>query len=413
MSRNRVIVVGGGAAGLMAAGVAAQNGADVILFEKNEKTGRKILITGKGRCNITNYCDNDEFISNIPTNPRFMYSAINAFSTYDTVAFFEDLGVSIKVERGNRVFPISDKAADVADALFLFATRNGVKIINEKVKALLQKDGCVTGVKTEKNTYNADSVIVCTGGKSYPRTGSTGDGYTFAKSVGHRVTSPTPSLVPLESDDAFCKELQGLSLKNVSVKVVDEISKKEIYSDFGEMLFTHFGVSGPTILSASSHMKDMKNGKYTVHIDLKPALDISTLDKRLIKDFSKFINKDIANSLFELVPKSFIPVFLDLCGIDPHTKCNSITQKQRESMVSTLKNLTVTIKGFRPIEEAIITCGGVNVTEIDPKTMKSKIIDNLYFAGEVIDVDAYTGGFNLQIAFSTGYLAGLNAATIK
>lgn len=407
---RKVIVIGGGAAGLMAAGVAAQNGADVILFEKNEKTGRKILITGKGRCNITNYCDNDEFISNIPTNPRFMYSAINAFSTYDTVAFFEDLGVSIKVERGNRAFPVSDKAQDVADALLSFAKQNGVKVINQTVKALVCKDGAVIGVKTENDTFTADKIIVCTGGKSYPRTGSTGDGYIFAKSVGHKVITPTPSLVPLESDDAFCKELQGLALKNVSVKVIDEISKKEIYSDFGEMLFTHFGISGPTILSASAHMKDMQDGRYTVHIDLKPALDYDTLDKRILKDFSKFINKDIANSLFELVPKSLIPVLLDLCNIDPHTKCNSITQKQREAMVTTLKDLKINVKGFRPINEAIITCGGVNVTEIDPKTMKSKIIDNLYFAGEVIDVDAYTGGFNLQIAFSTGYLAGLNSA---
>lgn len=409
MSR-KVIVVGGGAAGLMAAGVAAQNGAEVTLFEKNEKTGRKILITGKGRCNITNYCDNDEFISNIPTNPRFMYSAINAFSTYDAVAFFEDLGVPVKVERGNRVFPVSDKAADVADALRLFATRNGTKIINEAVKALVQKDSAVIGVKTNSGTYIADKVIVCTGGKSYPRTGSTGDGYTFAKTVGHKVVTLTPSLVPLESDDQFCRELQGLALKNVSVKVIDENSNREIYSDFGEMLFTHFGISGPTILSASAHMKNMQSGRYTVHVDLKPALDVATLDKRLLKDFSKFINKDISNSLFELMPKSLIPVLLDMCGIDPHTKCNSITHEQRESMVTTLKDLKITVKGFRPIDEAIITCGGVCVSEIDPKTMKSKIVDNLYFAGEVIDVDAYTGGFNLQIAYSTAYLAGLSSA---
>lgn len=408
--KNKVIVIGGGPAGMMAAGIAAQNGADVLLFEKNEKTGRKLLITGKGRCNITNFCDNDEFISNIPTNPRFMYSAINAFSTYDTVAFFEDLGVATKVERGNRVFPVSDKAMDVCDAMRSFVLNNGVKIINENVKALVIKDSQLKGVKTENNTYYSDSVIIATGGKSYPKTGSTGDGYVFAKSAGHTVNKPIPSLVPLVSDDDFCKELQGLALKNVAVNIVDEITNKEIYSDFGEMLFTHFGLSGPTILSASAHMRDMSPLRYTVHIDLKPALDRETLDKRLLKDFSKFINKDIVNALVELMPKSLIPVLLILCGIDPRTKCNSVTVKQRDAIVDTLKNLTVTIKGFRPIDEAIITCGGVCVNEIDPKTMRSKITPNLYFAGEVIDVDAYTGGFNLQIAFSTGYLAGMNAS---
>ena len=410
MSSKSVIVVGGGAAGLMAARTAAQNGANVIIIEKNEKIGRKILITGKGRCNITNFCDNDEFISNIPTNPRFMYSAINAFATYDTIAFFEELGVSTKVERGNRVFPVSDKASDVADALRKSALDSGCKIITDTVVALLHQDGRVVGVKTEKQKYYSDRVIVCTGGKSYPKTGSTGDGYKFAKSVGHKVVSPTPSLVPLVSDDASCKALQGLALKNVAVSVYDNNASKEIYSDFGELLFTHFGLSGPTVLSASAHMKDINNTSYTVHIDLKPALDEKTLDKRLLKDFAKFINKDICNSLFELMPKSLIPVVLDICNIDPHTKCNSITQKQRESIVNTLKDFTVKIKGFRPIDEAIITCGGVSVNEIDPKTMKSKIADNLYFAGEVIDVDAYTGGFNLQIAFSTGYLAGLHSS---
>ncbi len=410
MKSKKVIVIGGGAAGLFCAGIAAQNGAEVTLFEKNEKTGRKLLITGKGRCNITNFCDNDEFISNIPTNPRFMYSAINAFSTYDTVAFFEEIGVPIKVERGNRVFPVSDKAMDVCDALRNFALSNGVKIKTATVKGLIKKDGAVVGVKTETDSFYADGVIVATGGKSYPKTGSTGDGYSFAKSVGHTVVTPTPSLVPLVSDDDFCKELQGLSLKNVAVKVTDNVKSHEVYSDFGEMLFTHFGLSGPTILSASAHMRDMSENRYTVHIDFKPALDFETLDNRLLKDFQKFINKDICNSLFELIPKSFIPVLLSVCEIDPRTKCNSVTAKQRKAMVSTLKDFKVNIKSFRPIDEAIITCGGVNVNEIDPKTMKSKIAENLYFAGEVIDVDAYTGGFNLQIAFSTAYLAGTNAA---
>ena len=410
MKSKKVIVVGGGAAGLFCAGIAAKNGAQVLLFEKNEKTGRKLLITGKGRCNITNFCDNEEFISNIPTNPRFMYSAINAFSTYDTVAFFEEIGVPIKVERGNRVFPVSDKAMDVCDALRDFVLSNGVKIITENVKGLIKKDTEVIGVKTQNSSYFADSVVVATGGKSYPRTGSTGDGYSFAKSVGHKVITPTPSLVPLVSDNPYCKELQGLSLKNVSIKVTDNKNSTTVYTDFGEMLFTHFGLSGPMILSASAHMRDMSDGRYTVHIDFKPALDEETLSNRLLKDFSKFINKDICNSLFELIPKSFIPVLLDVCEIDPRTKCNSITAKQRKAMVSNLKDFKVNIKAFRPIDEAIITCGGVCVNEIDPKTMKSKIAENLYFAGEVIDVDAYTGGFNLQIAFSTAYLAGINSA---
>ncbi len=411
MKSKKVIVIGGGPAGMMAAGIAAQNGADVTLFEKNEKTGRKLLITGKGRCNITNFCDNNDFISNIPTNSRFMYSAINAFSTYDTVAFFEDLGVPTKVERGNRVFPVSDKAMDVCDAMRNFVLQNGAKIKSSQVKALLQKNGAVVGVKTDDDkSFFADSIVVATGGKSYPKTGSTGDGYIFAKSVGHSVSKPIPSLVPLVSDDDFCKELQGLSLKNVSIKVFDDISNKEIYSDFGEMLFTHFGLSGPTILSASAHMRDMSENKYSVHIDFKPALDRDTLDKRLLRDLNKFINKDISNSLFELLPKSFVPVLLKLCDIDPHTKCNSITVAQRRSIIDKMKDLRVSIKGFRPIDEAIITCGGVNVYEIDPKTMRSKIVPNLFFAGEVIDVDAYTGGFNLQIAFSTGYLAGMNSS---
>lgn len=410
MKKNKVIVIGGGAAGLMSAITAAQNGADVAIIEKNEKTGRKILITGKGRCNITNFCDNDEFISNVPTNPRFMYSAINAFTTYDTIAFFEDLGVKTKIERGNRVFPVSDKASEVADALKNAAFSNECRIINEKAIALLCDGDKVVGVKTENDKYYCDKVIVCTGGMSYPKTGSTGDGYKFAKSVGHKVSPPSPSLVPLVSDEQFCARLQGLSLRNISIRVIDNNSGKEIYSDFGELLFTHFGVSGPTILSASAHMRDVSPSKYSLHIDLKPALDYKTLDKRLIKDLSKYINKDICNSLFELVPKSLVPVLLDLCNIDPHAKCNSITQKQRDMIVTTLKDLKVDIKGFRPIDEAIITCGGVCVNEIDPKTMKSKIMDNLYFAGEVLDVDAYTGGFNLQIAFSTGYLAGLDAS---
>lgn len=411
--KNRVIVIGGGAAGMMAAGTAAVNGADVTLIEKNEKTCRKVMITGKGRCNITNYCDNDEFITNVVSNPRFMYSAINAFSTYDTVAFFENCGVATKIERGNRVFPVSDKSSDVCDALRRFVVDSGVKIVTDTVKALIVKNDDVIGVKGEKSEYFADSVIVATGGKSYPTTGSTGDGYTFARSVGHNIIKPVASLAPMVSDDSFCADLQGLTLKNVAVRVVDNNSNTEIYNDFGELLFTHFGVSGPTVLSASTHMRDVVSGRYSLHIDLKPALTHEELDKRILRDFSKFINKDICNSLYELMPKSMVPVILDLCEIAPHTKCNNITAVSRKRIVNTLKNLTVKITALRPIEEAIITSGGVDTKEIDPKTMRSKIISSLYFAGEVIDVDAYTGGFNLQIAFSTGYLAGLTCATDK
>lgn len=410
MMKNKVIVIGGGAAGMMAAGTAALNGAQVMLIEKNDKTCRKVMITGKGRCNVTNFCDNDEFISNVVTNSRFMYSAINAFSTYDTIAFFENLGVQTKIERGNRVFPVSDKSSDICDALRRFVLDSAVRIITDTVKALIIEDGDVVGVKCANSQYFADSVIVATGGKSYPTTGSTGDGYVFAKSVGHTVIKPAPSLVPMVSDDSFCADLQGLALKNVAVSVVDDNSNREIYSDFGELLFTHFGVSGPTVLSASAIIRDISSGRYSLHIDLKPALSHDELDKRILRDFAKFINKDICNSLFELMPKSMVPVVLSLCDIDPRTKCNIITAQQRKRIVDTLKDLRVIITSFRPIDEAIITSGGVDTKEIDPKTMRSKIIPSLYFAGEVIDVDAYTGGFNLQIAFSTGYLAGLNSA---
>ncbi len=404
---DKVIVIGGGPAGMMAASVAARNGNRVTLLEQNSRTGRKLLITGKGRCNITNFCDNDDFIANIPTNPRFMYSAINAFSTYDTVAFFEDLGVSTKVERGNRVFPVSDKASDVADALYKHCLDSSVEIITTRVKSV-SKTNNEFCVNTTDKKFFCDKLIIATGGKSYPTTGSTGDGYKFAKMLGHTVTPITPSLVPLECNFEYLSELQGLSLRNVSFKVIDNNSNKEIYSDFGELLFTHFGISGPVVLSASSHMKAMSDMRYTCYIDLKPALDNDTLDKRLIKDFTKFINKDICNALVELMPKSLIPVVLDKCSIDPHIKCNCITSAQRKAIVDTLKHFDISVKGFRPIDEAIITCGGVKCTEIDPKTMQSKLVPSLYFAGEVIDVDAYTGGFNLQIAFSTGYLAGIN-----
>lgn len=411
MSKNKVIVVGAGPAGMMSAITASENGADVTIIEKNQKVGRKLLITGKGRCNITNFCDADEFIANVPTNPRFLYSAINSFSTYDTIAFFESLGVASKVERGNRVFPVSDKAVDVVDAMYNKLLSSGCKLVCDEVSSLIFDNESVRGVTTTLgNKYFADKVIVTCGGKSYPRTGSTGSGYKLAKSIGHTVTDIIPSLVPLLSNDDFCPILQGLSLRNVGITVVDNNSNKEIYTDFGEMLFTHFGISGPTILSASAHMRNMTSDKYSIFVDLKPALSNEMLDKRLLKDFSKYINKDICNSLFELLPKSIIPVILNISGIDPHTKCNSVTAGMRRKLLDSIKNFRINISGFAPIEEAIITSGGVCVDQIHPKTMQSKLLSGVYFAGEVIDTDAYTGGFNLQIAFSTGYLAGISAA---
>ena len=407
---RKVIVIGAGPAGMMAAGSAAENGADVMLFEKNKVVGRKLAITGKGRCNITNFCDNDEFISHLTANPRFMYSAINAFSCYDTVAFFEERGLRTKVERGNRVFPVSDRAADVVDCLYDYLAQNGVQIINRQVESLILSDGDVKGVRLNDREVYADAVIVTCGGLSYPATGSTGDGYTFAKCAGHTITPILPSLVPLTSDNADIPDLQGLSLKNIAIRVVDNNSNKEIYSDFGEMLFTHFGVSGPVILSASAHMRQMSPNRYFIYIDLKPALDDDTLDKRILRDLGEFANKDIGNSMSKLLPKKLIPVVLNRTGIDPHTKCNTLTAEKRHALSEVLKHFRVDIHGFRPIKEAVVTHGGVDVKDVDPRTMQSKLTKNLFFAGEVLDLDAYTGGFNLQIAYSTGRLAGASAA---
>lgn len=404
-----VVVIGGGASGLMAAGTAAYYGANVTLLEKNNRTGRKILVTGKGRCNITNNCDIDTFISNVPTNPRFLYSAINNFDCQDTIEFFKDLGLETKTERGNRVFPVSDRAMDVADTLATFVKYNGVKIVESTAKVILTSEGKVNGVlDTNGNKYDADCVILATGGMSYPGTGSTGDGYRLAKTVGHTVTEIKPSLVGLVSDDDFCKELQGLSLKNVELTAFE--NDKEIYSEFGEMLFTHQGVSGPLVLSASSHMRNFEKKNYHITIDLKPALSEEKLDLRLQKDFSSHKNNQINNSLKELLPKKLIPVVLSLWGVDPTKKCNSITKEERQSLNKLLKNFTVNIKSLGSIKEAIITSGGISTKEISPKTMESKIVSGLFFCGEVIDVDAYTGGFNLQIAFSTGRLAGYYSA---
>ena len=403
----KVIVVGAGAAGMMAAGYAGYYGCDVLLIEKNARPGRKILITGKGRCNVTNNCDNDTFLANVPTNSRFLYSAINSFNTQDTMSFFESRGLPLKTERGNRVFPVSDKASDVADTLLRFTHENGCRLISSEVHSLIIKDNAVCGVKTlSGESIYADKVIIATGGKSYPATGSTGTGYKLAKQAGHTVIPPKPSLVPVVSDDLFCKELQGLSLRNISLKVISKKDGKAIYSDFGEMLFTHFGVSGPVILSASAYINNKKLSDYCFSIDLKPALSEKQLDLRILRDLEAFINKDIKNSLGKLLPSKLIPVVIERAEIPINTKCNSITKEQRHRLLEILKSFTVNISGFRPIEEAIITSGGVSTKEINPKTMESKICRGLYFAGEVIDVDAYTGGFNLQIAFSTGYLAG-------
>lgn len=409
MTPTKVIVIGAGAAGMMSAGYAGYYGCDVMLFEKNQRVGRKVMITGKGRCNVTNNCDNDTFIANVPTNGRFLYSAINAFGTSDVIDFFENRGLKLKTERGNRVFPESDKAVDVVDSLHSFVRENGCKIINEEVKSLIIEDNTVCGVVTVDNKeYRCDKVIVATGGKSYPLTGSTGTGYILARQAGHTIVKPKPSLVPVVSSDNFCKDLQGLSLRNISLSVISRENNKVIYNDFGEMLFTHFGVSGPVILSASAHLANKKLTDYYLSIDLKPALSEKQLDARVLRDFEMFINKDIQNSLNKLLPSKIIPIVIRKSGIPSETKCNSITKEQRFALVDTIKNFTVNINGFRPIEEAIITSGGVSTKEINPKTMQSKLCKNLYFAGEVIDVDAYTGGFNLQIAFSTGCLAGTN-----
>lgn len=403
-----VCVIGGGAAGLMAAGTAAERGLKTIILERNEKVARKVMITGKGRCNVTNYCTLlDDLIRNIPVNGRFLFSAFSKFMPVDTMDFFEEMGVPLKVERGNRVFPESDKASDIVDALRNYALRSGAEIITGRAEEILTSDGAVTGVKTyDGDVIEAKSVIVATGGKSYPLTGSTGDGYILAEKTGHTIVEQKPSLVPLEVHEGWCSSVMGLSLRNIEIRVEDTEKYKCVYKDFGEMLFTHFGVSGPVILSASSHMKDIKKGKYEIYIDLKPALDEDKLDKRIQRDFLENSNKNFINALDALLPKKLVPVIVKLSGIKPSQKVNQITRVDRENLVYLLKNLKLTVNGFRPIEEAIVTSGGVSVKDISPKNMMSKKVNNLFFAGEVIDVDAYTGGFNLQIAFSTGRLAG-------
>lgn len=405
-NRFDVIVIGAGAAGCIAAGFAAKNGNSVLLLDKNAKIGRKVLITGKGRCNVTNNCDVRDFMRFVRTNPRFMYSALSSFSPADTMEFFESLGVKLKTERGNRVFPLSDKSSDITDALFRFIKQNKVDYKQECVTELLVESNHVCGVKTETNSYLSNNVILATGGKSYPLTGSDGSGYELAKKLGHSIVSPQPSLVPIVTRERWCADLQGLSLKNVTVKLFKSGSNKPIFSELGEMLFTHFGVSGPLILSASSCMDISSISEYTLCIDMKPALEEKQLDSRILRDFDKYLNRDIQNALVDLLPQKMIPIVLQLSNIQHNLKTNQITKEQRISLLNNIKSLTIHPKSFRPIEEAIITSGGIKTTEIDPKTMQSKLVSGLYFAGEIIDVDAFTGGFNLQIAFSTGHLCG-------
>lgn len=410
MDQIRIAVIGGGAAGMMAAIHAADMGGDVTLFERSRACGTKLRITGKGRCNVTNDCSLDEFLKNVPTNPRFLYSALSHLSSEDLQRFLEAEGVPLKVERGRRVFPVSDKAGDVVDCLLGACRRRGVAVEHRRVDSLWIEDGALRGVKLGEEVLPFDRVIVCTGGKSYPRTGSDGDGYRLARQAGHAVTELSPSLVPMVSKSRLCARLQGLSLRNVALRVVEKETERVVYEDFGEMMFTHFGLTGPMILSASAHLTDVRTGKYEARIDLKPALDEKTLDGRILSDFSKYHNKDFINALGDLLPQKLIPIAVELSGIDPRKKVNSVTKEERAALVGVIRSLPVSIDGFRPIDEAIVTKGGVSVKEINPKTMESKLCPCLYFAGEVLDVDAYTGGFNLQIAFSTGALAGYHAS---
>lgn len=409
-SALKVAVIGGGAAGMMAAIHAARLGALVTVFEKNDRPGRKLRITGKGRCNLTNHCTRDVFFASITGNARFLFSAWDRFCAEDTEAFFEELGVPLKVERGNRVFPVSDQATDVVDALVRECQRTGVRITHACVENLLLENGRVTGVCIKGTPHAFDAVIVATGGASYPLTGSTGDGYRFAAQVGHTVVPPTPSLVPLVEEGNFCASVQGLSLRNVRLTAWDTERGKAVFEDFGEMLFTHYGISGPLVLSASAHLADIVRGRYEIWIDLKPALDEKTLDARLLSDFRKYQNRDFLNALGDLLPQKLIEPLVRLSGIDAHKKVNAITREERHALLMLLKKLPIRIRGFRPVAEAIVTKGGVSLAEVSPRTMASRRAKGLYFAGEVLDLDAYTGGFNLQIAFSTAVLAGESAA---
>lgn len=397
------VVIGGGAAGMMCSLIAARRGLDVILLEPNKMFGRKLRITGKGRCNVTNNCDIKDFLTNIPGDGRFLYSALNRLSPRETMQFFESLGLPLKTERGNRVFPVSDNANDVAGTLARNLERSGVRHIRESAKHIITENGEVTGVKTDSGVISCRAAVICTGGLSYPLTGSTGAGYKMARELGHSIAPCRPSLVPLESDDEYCAQMQGFSLKNVTLSAYE--NDKLIFRELGEMLFTHFGVSGPLVLSASSHMRNFGSAKYRLSIDLKPALDGKKLDARLLRDFEKYANRDFANSLCDLAGKTMIPVLVELSGIPAEEKVNSITRQQRHDLLRLFKEFPISISGPRPIDEAIVTSGGVLTKEINPRTLESKLVSGLYFAGEVMDIDAYTGGFNLQIAWSTAYVA--------
>ena len=401
-----VIIAGGGAAGCMAAVRSSLSDRITLVIEPNRRLGRKLMITGKGRCNVTNNCSVEELMNNIPVNPKFLYSAFSEYSSDDTMNFFEMAGVPLKTERGNRVFPVSDKAEDIVKVFEHELKRNKVDILHDKVTELIIDNGVCCGVRCGQKEIYSESVLIATGGKSYPQTGSTGDGYTLARQAGHTITEIKPSLVPIVSEESYCRDMMGLSLKNVTLSLYDR--KKCIYKELGEMLFTHFGISGPLVLSASSHIRKMEKNRYSIKIDLKPALSPEQLDKRIQRDFSEMLNRSFSNSLNKLLPAKMIPVIVKLSDIPSECRVNSITKQQRKNLAELIKNFPVSVKGFRPVEEAIITSGGVSVKEINPKTMESKLVKGLYFAGEVIDVDAYTGGFNLQIAFSTGYCAGHN-----
>lgn len=414
----KVIVIGGGPAGIISAISSARNGDNIILIEKNNSLGKKLLITGKGRCNITSSIDISDFIKNVPGNGKFLYSAFQNFTNIDIIKLIEENGIKVKEERGNRIFPVTDNAKDV---LMCFEKElrkyKNIEIrLNTKAKEILEENKEVRGILLESGEKLLTSkVIIATGGKSYPLTGSTGDGYKMASKLGHTVEKIRGSLVPLTADKILCQSMQGLSLRNVKIQIKDLEKNKKIYEDFGEMLFTHFGISGPTILSSSAHLlrykeidRLLKENKIKLIIDLKPALSEEELDKRIRRDFEEFINKEFKNSLEKLLPKKMIESVINLSGINPIKKVNEITKEERKNLVNLIKNFEVSIDGFRPVEEAIVTAGGISVKEINPKTMESKLVKGLYFAGEVIDVDAYTGGFNLQIAYSTGYTAGLN-----
>lgn len=414
---SRVLVIGGGPAGMMAAITAAENGNEVTILEKMPSFGKKLLITGKGRCNITSSLYMSEFIKNTPGNGKFLYSAFQNYTNADIIEFLKKQGLEVKEERGNRIFPVTDKSIDVLNCFKKRIDELKIKYkLETRVEKILIKNNEVLGVRTNREIIQTDKIILATGGKSYPLTGSTGDGYKIARDLGHTIIPIKPALVPLEVyEKEECKKIQGLSLKNIAIKIIDTDRKKTIYEDFGKMVFTHFGISGPTILSGSAHLakyKDidylLKKGYIKITIDLKPALTEEQLDDRILRDFKEFKNKQFKNSLDKLLPQKMIPLIVELSGINPEKMVNEITKEERRHLVQLIKYFTITIKNFRPVEEAIITCGGISTKEINPKTMESKLIKGLYFAGEIIDVDAYTGGFNLQIAYSTGYTAGIN-----